>query len=217
VSRQWIIETKDNRMMDFDYLKAIRDQVIFVAAFFSIFGLIMTDSYYATFGLRYQFLQLSATHIIYRGFTLIYFNPPFMIIFVVIIGATLASQFRFQIRIGGRKFSRSPVIYTVLGVALLSGGYLAFSTGANTAVQDMYKDTTSLRQITHFTSANQEKTNLVREMMTETAPLLLLHSSDREIVIFNPPTFRASRPRIDVYHVGLAADDFYSDRTPFYR
>ena len=63
--------------MKFDYLKTMRDQAIFVAAFFSIFGLITTDMYYSTFGVKYQFLNLNATHMVYRGFTEIYFNPLF--------------------------------------------------------------------------------------------------------------------------------------------
>jgi len=85
--------------MEFDYLRIIRDQVIFIAAFFSVFGLIMTDSYYNSFGIKYQFLNLNAAHILYRGFTLIYFNIAFAIIFLTILIGVLLSRFRFSLAI----------------------------------------------------------------------------------------------------------------------
>jgi hypothetical protein len=56
--------------MHSDYLKVIRDQIIFIAAFFSIFGVIYADFYYSSFGVKYQLLNLPATHILYRGVTL---------------------------------------------------------------------------------------------------------------------------------------------------
>src|SRR3981081_647268 len=120
-------------MNQFDYLKAIRDQVIFVASFFSIFGLIMTDSYYTVFGIKYQFLQLTATHIIYRGFTLIYFDVVFTVVFLVLLLGVAISQFKFQLRIGTRRLSGQIIVYAVLAAAVISGGYLAFLVGKNTA------------------------------------------------------------------------------------
>jgi hypothetical protein len=98
-------------MNNFDYLKVTRDQVIFVGSFFSIFGLIMTDSYYTVFGIKYQFLQLTATHIIYRGFTLIYFDPFFTIVFLVIIVGIAVSQFRFKLRIGSKMVPGTSMLY----------------------------------------------------------------------------------------------------------
>ena len=78
--------------MKFDYLKTMRDQAIFVAAFFSIFGLITTDMYYSTFGVKYQFLNLNATHMVYRGFTEIYFNPLFFGVFIIILVGVLTES-----------------------------------------------------------------------------------------------------------------------------
>ena len=83
--------------MEIDYLKIIRDQVVFVATVFSVFGLIMTETYYASFGIRYQFLNLSATHVLYRGFTLIYLNVAFFVMFLVILVGVLASRFKFPV------------------------------------------------------------------------------------------------------------------------
>jgi hypothetical protein len=82
----------------------------------------------------------------------------------------------------------------------------------------MYLNTTTLREITEFSSKSEEKAKLIAELTSEDRHLLLLHSSGTEIVVFNPPSVPgASRPRIDVFHIRLSSDDFYRDRTPLFR
>jgi hypothetical protein len=199
--------------MDFNYLKTIRDQVLFVAGFFSVFGLLTTDSYYNYFGIKYQFLNLGTAHILYRGFTLIYFNIMFVTIFLIILMGVLLSRFRFKIAIGRKLVEGEYAIYAFLGVAMAAGCYISFTTGIETAARDMYLESTTLRQLTKFYSRDSDKLGFVTKMIGEGVVLLLRASGD-QIVIFHPipNTYRLSRPMIEVHHIGLSSDDFYSDR-----
>ena len=132
--------------MKFDYLKTMRDQAIFVAAFFSIFGLITTDMYYSTFGVKYQFLNLNATHMVYRGFTEIYFNPLFFGVFIIILVGVFTSQARFTVKVRRTEIDAQYFAYAVLGIALCVGVYLSITTGETSATRDIYADTTSLHR-----------------------------------------------------------------------
>ena len=46
-----------------------------LAAYVVFTGLVTTEAYYSVFGIRYQTLQFSATHILYRGLTIIAGDP----------------------------------------------------------------------------------------------------------------------------------------------
>jgi hypothetical protein len=199
--------------MGSDYLKIIRDQIVFIAALFSIFGVIYADFYYSSFGVRYQSLNLSPTHILYRGVTLIYFNLYFLLVFLMIIIGVLMSRLGFSILVGGYAMRGGIVIYLILSIAAVIGAYLSVTTGQNTAVQDMYVNTTSLREITCFHSKNEEKAQFVTQML-ESGPVLLLNSSGEHILIFHPPKHRLTQPSIEVQNVWISSDDFYTDRAP---
>lgn len=48
---------------------ALKDQVLLISFVVLFAGLVSTDTYYAAFGLRYQLLDLSVQHLVYRGLT----------------------------------------------------------------------------------------------------------------------------------------------------
>jgi hypothetical protein len=47
----------------------LRDQLLTLGLLVFLVGLVETESYYAAFGVRYQFLSLPTSHLIYRGLT----------------------------------------------------------------------------------------------------------------------------------------------------
>jgi hypothetical protein len=199
--------------MKFDYLETIRNQAIFVAAFFFVFGLIATDRYYSTFGVNYQFLDISVTHMVYRGFTEIYLNSLFLVVVLIILLGVLISQMNLGVRIFSYTLNEEYFAYATLGIALFLGCYLSVITARSSARQDMHIDTTSLRQIKTFYSKDEAKLKFVNDML-KAGHVLLLHDSGQQIIIFQASTVRASQPPIAIYRVGLSSDDFYSDAAP---
>lgn len=217
VARFGLYERRHDMDVHSDLLKVIKDQVLFAASFFSIFGLLMMDSYYQAFGVNYQFLGLSASHILYRGVTLVFFNWMFVTVFLMILIGVFVSYVKINVPMASSHVPPNVGSYVILSIALFFGGYLAFTTGRSTAVRDMYVDTTTLRQITGFHSTNREKKILLDKLMANGEPLLLLSGADDKIIVFNPPKLQASYPRIDMYHIGVSTDEIYSDRTPYFR
>lgn len=53
----------------------LKEQLALIGILVVLIGTIYTDSYYAAFGLRYQSLSLPASHVLYRGFTVLIGAP----------------------------------------------------------------------------------------------------------------------------------------------
>jgi hypothetical protein len=201
-----------------DTIKLLRDQIIFLGAFVLVFGLIRTDVYYAAFGLKYQSLNLGYQHIVYRGATLGYDDVSFIILFFCISAVLLLSQYKFKLAIG-KFFIPSTIIAYILFSTLASLGiYISFQAGIKQAIDDMYPETTTLRQLIEFHSENSEKTKYVNKLINATdTTVLIVYRTDSKIAIFTSPSLKASRPRVRVHEIGISSNDYYSNAIPRFR
>jgi hypothetical protein len=97
-------------------------------------GTTATESYYGYFGLRYQFLNLSATHILYRGITAIPNDLCLVIPYLLVFG-----WLSLDLWLAGQRWTdkiRSPFAYAVI-IGILTLTYpLARSAGARQAEKD---------------------------------------------------------------------------------
>jgi hypothetical protein len=110
--------------------KAIRDNLALLAFLVVLVGTSSTEAYYATFGLRYQYLSLSADHVLFRGLTVGFSNPTVWIIyFVCVIG--LAGQSPLVLALGG--LSRARLLLYALVVAVVAAAWVAGSAGGRSA------------------------------------------------------------------------------------
>src|SRR5882672_3320256 len=66
----------------------IKDQLVLISFLVFFVGIISTHTYYASFGIKYQFLDLPTFHIIYYGL-LILIDAPYLVIPYVLVIAWL--------------------------------------------------------------------------------------------------------------------------------
>jgi hypothetical protein len=64
----------------------IKDELYFISLLILFVGIISTESYYHTFGVKYQFLNLPVFHIIYRGLTANIANPVLLFSYLIAVG-----------------------------------------------------------------------------------------------------------------------------------
>src|SRR5438477_9600817 len=57
----------------------IKDQLILLSFLVLLAGIVSTETYYAVFGVKYQFLSLPSFHLIYRGLTSL-FDAPLLLL-----------------------------------------------------------------------------------------------------------------------------------------
>lgn len=125
----------------------VKDELFFISFIILCAGLVFTDSYYQRFGFRYQLLDLSAMHIIYKGLTMIINSPLMLIPYSLTVGLILFEI--LAIRKGFKFFlmMRTPITYLFLVVNFLIIFPLSINAGAHQAMIDMRYSSSGLPKI----------------------------------------------------------------------
>jgi hypothetical protein len=117
----------------------LKEQFAMIAILVVLIGTVYTDAYYASFGLRYQSLNLPAAHIIYRGFTAVTDMPLLALPYLIgvfwlgfVSTATDASRLRGRIWIS----------YLMLSFILAIAYPLTTYAGLRAAKRDLGGDST---------------------------------------------------------------------------
>jgi hypothetical protein len=122
-------------MTDKTITAVLKEQFALIATLVVLIGTIYTDSYYAVFGLKYQSLNLPASHILYRGFTAV-IDAPYLAVPYLLVVAWLAVE---ASRTTSKSKERIPIwaSYAVI-VAVLGMTYpLATHAGLRAGARDL--------------------------------------------------------------------------------
>jgi len=115
----------------------LKEQFAMIAILVVLIGTVYTDSYYAALGLRYQFLNLPASHIAYRGLTALV-DAPYLVLpyFVGILWLGFASTTGKANAARLRIWAGYLVIAVVVGIAYPLASYA----GQRAAKRDLGND-----------------------------------------------------------------------------
>ena len=180
-------------------------------------GIVATEQYYSTFGLRYYSINIPINHIIFRAITFSFRDPWFIVLYLVSICFFFSLDFFPASASRKLRLSITLACYLAALIIVLASNYLGVRAGRRDALRDMVKETTSLRVIWDLDIGGErakEIKNDIRRCMrpprdsTDNAtecrrPQLLLATSS-EIVIFVPiegPT-ESRRPSLDIIKLG---------------
>lgn len=161
------------------FVEQLTTELALLAAIVGFVGLVFTDTYYRSFQIRYQFLDLSATHLLYRGLTVLLTTPYVLLPYAATV-VWLAVQ---RMDSGPRKRSRWVVILRdvasyVFILLLLAVTYpLAIIAGQREAQQDSIAETSTLPVVIKMETASGEALNRNDDLR------LLLASADYIIVL----------------------------------
>jgi len=131
-------------------LGKIKDELFLIAFFILCSGLVYTDSYYQRFGIKYQFLDLSVMHIVYKGLTLVLHYPLILIPYfltVIVMVAEIQLTKRAAVKLLDYKV---PFAYLFLFFNLLILYPIAAGAGRSQALIDMSLETTGLPKIMYL-------------------------------------------------------------------
>jgi hypothetical protein len=107
-----------------------------------LIGTSSTESYYASFGLKYQMLNVPAAHILFRGLTAIWGLPTLAFVYILAL-AIVACQPQIALLLGGLdrlRFVNHAAIAIFVVLAWFGGEYAGYSA----AMADMKADLSSL-------------------------------------------------------------------------
>jgi hypothetical protein len=123
-------------------LKALKENLSLLSLMVVLIGTSSTESYYGSFGLKYQVLSIPAAHILFRGLTAVWGLPLLALLYILAL-AIVASQSRLALLLGGLDRLRW-VNHTAIAIFVVlawAGGEYA---GHSAALTDMKADASSL-------------------------------------------------------------------------
>jgi hypothetical protein len=127
-----------------DIAAALKEQLALITFLVLFAGLVATDTYYAGFGIRYQVMEFSLTHLVYRGLTAVIDGPWLITAYLIAIG-WLAGGSAWLTARGPRWTNWVQIITYSLIIVLVAVAYFAaIAAGANAANRDLSAQTSQL-------------------------------------------------------------------------
>lgn len=168
---------------------SLKDELLLIGFLVLFVGIISTDTYYAAFGVRYQFLSLPSFHIVYRGLTVLRDAPYLLLPYgLVVIYFWLDRDIDQRAMNFGSQRWRTLLSYVVI-LAMLAVTYpLARRAGRSVAELDLHETTSTLPEVVYLgidEDANQDQEISDTLVDDQTSYRLLLIQSDY-VVIFKP-------------------------------
>jgi len=168
-------------------ISVIKEQFAVLGVLVVLIGTVYTDYYYASFGLRYQSLNLPASHIIYRGLTVLrdapYVALPYL---VAVLWLVIDSGAKHPWLVS----NRTAISYTVIASVLFLSYWLASIAGSRSAATDLSTSST-LPRIKQLVSSVEGKF----PCETADACRLLLIDGDY-LYVFTPTDKKSSIPNV---------------------
>lgn len=123
-------------------LKSLKENLSLLSLMVVLIGTSSTESYYASFGLKYQMLNVPAAHILFRGLTAIWGLPLLALVYILAL-VIVACQPQIALLLGGLdrlRFANHAAIAIFVVLAWVGGEYAGYSA----AMADMKADISSL-------------------------------------------------------------------------
>lgn len=138
----------------------IKDQLLLISSLIFFVGIVSTHTYYAVFGIKYQFLDLPTFHIIYHGLIILVDAPyliiPYLLSIVWMVSDNYVNPNRWSIFIKYRSFFTYVLIAILLGCTYP----LAQIAGRKQAETDLFENTSTLPKIVYMELADGQKYTL---------------------------------------------------------
>jgi len=174
---------------------AIKDQLALISLLVLFAGFVSTDTYYAAFGLRFQLLDLSIEHLMYRGITALVTSwvlaPAYLIAVIwLAIGPNLIVQVDKSSAVAAQAITYG-IVFAATVIAYF-GGIMA---GREAASEDILQSSSHLPVI-------QTIKNVQGGVLPFAGDRLLMYGKD-QVVVFRAVLGPAEQPFIHI----LKGDD----------
>lgn len=126
---------------------ALKEQLALVTFIVLFGGLVATETYYAGFGIRYQVMELSVTHLVYRGLTAALDGPWLILAYLVAIGWLAGGGAWVAARGPGWSRWSQPITYALVIALIVLAYAAAIAAGAHAARLDLAERTSRLPTI----------------------------------------------------------------------
>ena len=154
----------------------IKDQLALVSVLVLFAGFVATDTYYAAFGLRFQVLDLSIDHLVYRGITAVITSWPLAAAYILAVGwLAYGAQLLKLARPKITSQATEAITYGVVLAVTIVAYFSAIASGRANAADDILQSSSRLPVI-------QSVRNAAGTELPLTGDRLLLSTKDLLVV-----------------------------------
>lgn len=128
-------------------LANLKEQLALIGTLVVFVGIVSTEAYYRQFGMRYQFMSLPASHIVYRGLTAVAFGPYIVIPYAIASLAFALDEHLLTVSWGRLSRLRTVVAHTFVILLVAITYPLAHHVGVREAERDLTLETSQLPRV----------------------------------------------------------------------
>jgi len=138
----------------------IKDQLVLISSLILAVGIISTHTYYAVFGIKYQFLDLPTFHIVYHGLLILVDAPYLLAPYAIAVGWLGLDNYASLNNWRTFLLFRVPLTYVLIIILFAMTFPLAQRAGRKQAEADLFEGTSTLPKIVNMELSNGEKYGL---------------------------------------------------------
>ncbi len=163
-----------------------KDQFILLGVLILFVGLCSLDAYYTSFGIRFQFLDLSNSHVIYRGVQLLFEKYYIIIIYLALLIWQISDNYFLKISYKPYVERRIVLGYLVIILLFIISYFTARFAGNQIGKEDIYDSTSSLPEIINITDDSLPEDFSIDNPFSKTSNYRLLLIDKDYVLIFKP-------------------------------
>ncbi len=123
---------------------ALKEQLALITFVVLFAGLVSTETYYAGFGVRYQVLEFSITHLVYRGLTAVLDGPWLIVAYLIAMGWLAGGSAGMAGRWPRTAPWVQPITYALVILVVITTYLAGIAAGAHAADVDLRSGTSRL-------------------------------------------------------------------------
>ncbi len=179
----------------------IKDQLVLISFLIFFVGIVSTHTYYAVFGIKYQFLDLPTFSIVYHGLIILVQAPYLLIPYVLPIIWMILNDYSSLSFFSVRKHR---ILFTyLLIIAVLCITYpLAQIAGRKQAEADMSEESSTLPKIVYMELANGENFDLgnrYRLLIVDSKYVIYFKPRDNDEEDYLPNIKRIAKEKVNAF------------------
>lgn len=123
---------------------ALKEQLALISFVVLFAGLVSTETYYAGFGIRYQVMEFSITHLVYRGLTAVFDGPWLVLAYLVAISWLAGGSIRIAKWWPSTAPWAQPITYGLVILVVIVTYFAGVAAGAHAANIDLGAESSRL-------------------------------------------------------------------------
>jgi hypothetical protein len=191
-------------------LKTVQNQFWLLGFFVMFCGLVFTDNYYGTIGLRRSTFSISVESLVYKGFLLVFADKIILFLYAVSGIFVYLSSRNTVLRFKKIMLTPDTYIVVVLVASIFAGFHQCAKVGTSEAVKNYSTNTSTLRKLVYFHSRDVKKQDYVDSLMgVDGDTLRIVVAESSRIILLHTNSFNSADVRPNLYVVRLGGDDVY--------